>query len=301
MLYPWLCLWDRTLDLQKAQRLTGDQFKGWINLLMLANRQGERGRLPDIPTIAFSLRMDDDAAQQLIDELTCLKFIDKRGNTLTMHDWESWQHRAKTSAERSRDWRESERTKALDERSEERLDETGCALLAPACAPGIQQDRTEEERTIPPYSPPPNGGMSPDGDLSASFVLPTGTRKKAKADDVPFKIPDWIPVDDWMDFEAMRKKNRKPLTDRARRGIVKELAKLQAEGHAPPAVLEQSIRNCWQDVFPIRQPNNGKPGQAAPVKRNPTLSEYEASQARIAAGKARTEELNRLTREARDA
>lgn len=56
----------------------------------------------------------------------------------------------------------------------------------------------------------------------------------------------------WPDFEEHRKKLKKPMTDRARSLIVAKLDSLEKQGHDPIAVLEQSIRQGWQDVFPLR-------------------------------------------------
>lgn len=55
----------------------------------------------------------------------------------------------------------------------------------------------------------------------------------------------------------MRKKIRKPMTDKARELMFRKLEALESGGHPHTQVLEQSIRNSWQDVFPLR------PDQAA--------------------------------------
>jgi hypothetical protein len=81
-------------------------------------------------------------------------------------------------------------------------------------------------------------------------LLQTTSKTKAQA---PFVLPDWIPKDLWEDFEAMRRKLRKPLTDKARDLLVGKLLKLQHDGNDTIAVLEQSIAAAWQGVFPVRQ------------------------------------------------
>ncbi len=111
---PWLRLWDCTLDLPKAQRLTGDQFKGWVNLLMLANRQDVPGTLPEMVEIAFSLRLPEARIAVLIEALVNAKLIDRNGSDLVMHDWARWQPIEKTNAERSREWREQQKQQALN-------------------------------------------------------------------------------------------------------------------------------------------------------------------------------------------
>lgn len=67
-----------------------------------------------------------------------------------------------------------------------------------------------------------------------------------------FELPDWITKTDWDDFVEMRRKIRKPLTDRAKREIVKDLVRLKAQGFDVAIVLEQSIKNSWQGVFEIK-------------------------------------------------
>lgn len=48
----------------------------------------------------------------------------------------------------------------------------------------------------------------------------------------------------------MRKRIRKPLTDRARQLTVIALTKLKAQGEDPVACLDQSVQRSYQGVFP---------------------------------------------------
>lgn len=61
------------------------------------------------------------------------------------------------------------------------------------------------------------------------------------------------------DFEEMRKKIKKPLTDRAKRGIIKKLYDLSG-GNAAIAVeiLDNSIMNSWQGIFELKQDPKAK-------------------------------------------
>jgi hypothetical protein len=65
-------------------------------------------------------------------------------------------------------------------------------------------------------------------------------------------LPSWIDSDAWSGFAAMRRKERHPLTERATGLIVKKLETLRGEGFDPSAILDQSTRNGWRDVFPIK-------------------------------------------------
>ena len=73
------------------------------------------------------------------------------------------------------------------------------------------------------------------------------------------KLPDWIEASTWKDFEEMRKAMRKPLTDAARKLAVKKLEHIYREhGHHPTEVLEQSILNGWQGLWPVCQSRVGR-------------------------------------------
>ena len=61
-----------------------------------------------------------------------------------------------------------------------------------------------------------------------------------------------VPAALWSAFREMRKKIRKPMTDHAANLIVRKLERLQTAGEDAVAVVEQSIRNGWQDVFAVR-------------------------------------------------
>lgn len=67
-----------------------------------------------------------------------------------------------------------------------------------------------------------------------------------------------VPPDVWADFRKHRERVKAPMTERAERGILKRLEEIQREhGHDPVAVLDQSIRKGWRDVFPLKGEDNG--------------------------------------------
>lgn len=54
------------------------------------------------------------------------------------------------------------------------------------------------------------------------------------------------------DYLEMRKKIKKPPTDRAIELIRLKLVKMASTEDERILILEQSVRNCWQDVFPLK-------------------------------------------------
>lgn len=60
------------------------------------------------------------------------------------------------------------------------------------------------------------------------------------------------------DFEKMRNKIKKPLTDRAKTMLINKLSKEFSSEDWIPA-LEKSISHCWQDIYPLKERDNEQP------------------------------------------
>lgn len=73
----------------------------------------------------------------------------------------------------------------------------------------------------------------------------------------PVVLPDWIPLETWQAYLAMRKKIKKPPTEYAMKLIIDKLAKFKANGQDVKKVLEKSITAGWQDVFEIHDKTFG--------------------------------------------
>lgn len=72
------------------------------------------------------------------------------------------------------------------------------------------------------------------------------------------------------DFEEMRVKIKKPMTDRAKKLLLTELEKLACDRETQIAILNQSITRCWAGVFALKSdqgyqqpPRGGRPQQAS--------------------------------------
>jgi hypothetical protein len=72
-------------------------------------------------------------------------------------------------------------------------------------------------------------------------------------------LPDWIPVDAWGGYLDMRKKIKRPMTDRAISLAIGTLDRLRVDGNDPGAVLDQSTMNAWQGLFAVRIERRGLP------------------------------------------
>ena len=100
-----------------------------------------------------------------------------------------------------------------------------------------------------------------DNPFESSQTPNTKHQTPKKKPSTAFAVPDWIPQADWQAFEDSRKKLRKPMTDHAKSLVLAELGKLRVAGHDPAAVLAQSVRKGWLDVFPLKDAPQRQAGE----------------------------------------
>lgn len=100
----WFRLYTEVLDHPKLQRLPGDLFKFWINLLCLARLHN--GVLPSIEDIAFRLRCTDSQAEEWMMQLIERKLLDRTSEGVRAHDWDQYQYDSDSSTQRSRKHRQ---------------------------------------------------------------------------------------------------------------------------------------------------------------------------------------------------
>ena len=97
----WFRFYHDAIDDPKVQRLPGDLFKFWVNMLCLASRSSERGVVKlDLPEIAFAMRLDDDEAEAMIGELCRRNLLEEFTEGYAIHNWDSRQFKSDSSAER---------------------------------------------------------------------------------------------------------------------------------------------------------------------------------------------------------
>jgi hypothetical protein len=83
----WFRMYHELLDDPKAQRLSGELFKFWINTLCLACRN--RGTIPSADDVAFALRMSVHDAQGHISTLIDTGLVDiMPDRRLRPHNWD---------------------------------------------------------------------------------------------------------------------------------------------------------------------------------------------------------------------
>ena len=84
-------------------------------------------------------------------------------------------------------------------------------------------------------------------------------------------IPDWVPSEAWNGYLSMRAERKKAPTTRAVELLIGRLAKLRDDGLPIDAILDESTRNGWTDVY---APKNGKNFQPRGSPREGVRASY---------------------------
>ena len=114
--------------------------------------------------------------------------------------------------------------------------------------PQTVSNATERPRTVP-IAPQGKGKGEGKGNTSSGSNTPPPPKGGVC-------VPEAL-TESWNGFCEMRKKIKKPLTDRAAKMILNELERLApGDIHTKGLVLDQSVKHCWQDVYPLKTVDN---------------------------------------------
>ena len=79
------------------------------------------------------------------------------------------------------------------------------------------------------------------------------------------EVAEWVPAPHWRAFCEMRQRIRAPLTQRAKELAVGDLDEIRQKGDDPGAVLDQSTKNGWRGLFPLKGGLRGPSRPTAPI------------------------------------
>jgi hypothetical protein len=96
-------------------------------------------------------------------------------------------------------------------------------------------------------------------------------------------LPDWLPMDAWNGWVEMRKKRKRPLTDRATARAINKLDAIRSKGHDIEDLLDRSTINGWLDIYEPKGNTNAGNSQHAAEPTNPMVRAVLASQAKRSA------------------
>lgn len=104
----WFRYYDDALNDPKVQKLTGDYFKAWVNILCMASKAG--GVIASATDVAFGLRLSEAKARAIVAYLMGVGLLDvPKNGYATPHNWDARQYKSDVSNERVKRHRERHR------------------------------------------------------------------------------------------------------------------------------------------------------------------------------------------------
>lgn len=198
---------------KRASARIGDVIAVWSFVLVNASANAnERGRTHNLvhEDIAAALDLETDYVTAIMTAM--------EGKTIINGKLTGWEKRNPIkddgAAERAKRWRERKRTRAN-------------------AANAIESESDTEKET----------------EIKKKKVPQPQSGRAASPKPAPVQIPDWIPAEPWAAFVAMRKAKGKPMSEYSIKLMMGRLSKLLRAGEDLTVVLNQSILNCWQDVY----------------------------------------------------
>jgi len=156
----WFRFYDEVLDDPKCQRLTPVMFRHWVNILCIANRSNQRGTLPAVEHIAFSLRLSEAKTTAVLNDLVTAGLLDRNGNeTFSPHGWSSRQRVSDDVAQRVSKHRERNESEPL---LKQKSNVTDTLPHARATEAETETEAEREETPKPPLDPKPGTSQAAD-------------------------------------------------------------------------------------------------------------------------------------------
>lgn len=121
----WFRFYSEVLHDPKVQKLSGNDFKAWVNLLCLANESDPRGSIPPDADVAFALRIPVTKAAQITTRFMewGLLDVDEDVHRLVIHKWNKWQPASDNAAERMANKRRTSSEQVLPREEEIRTEQ----------------------------------------------------------------------------------------------------------------------------------------------------------------------------------
>jgi hypothetical protein len=146
-----------------------------------------------------------------------------------------------------------------------------------ADAPVLQTDGYPCATRTPPVRQTHGGGTADapytsdtsDTSLRQTRARKKSERKKSALDAMAIELPDWLPADAWAMWCKYRSEIKKAMTEDTVRLQLRRLSEYQSEGHDARLVIEHSIENSWQSVYPSKDGRTLARNAAIPATDGP--------------------------------
>ncbi len=244
----WFRAYDQMVDDPKMLKLSVELRWRKIELMCIANRQSTRGTLPDIEDIAIHMRISVQDAEGILETMIRMGHVDRNKETqvLSVHGWNERQFKSDNTTERSHKSKAKKKEQDDENSGNVPMSYRGNVYMSNGGNGLAGAIRTEQNRADTEQS-------------RAGNVDDSGSNSLEPED--PVQVPDWMPIDQWMDFVSMRVDMGKADPDKpwsrvAAKNAIGKLTNAKTKGHDVADILRDSVINRWQGIWiPKTLPN----------------------------------------------
>lgn len=183
MTNPWFRLHSELLNDPKVQKLDGETFKVWINLLCVTNDSVSSTFQKD--NCAFLLRMDEVAFVTAFETLHAAGLIVEEGDGYQPKGWAKRQYTSDNSTSRVQKYREKKKQKAARQDVSENVSSNVSSVVTET-PPDSDSDSEADTEKEPPFSSPKGEST----DLFEAEKKPEDKPKRKRAIQIPDGFPD---------------------------------------------------------------------------------------------------------------
>lgn len=156
----WFRFYHEAVNDPKVQRLPPPLFKHWVNIMCIASMHQDRGVLPALSDVAFTLRLSTGKVKGIIGELEQSGLIDRDGETLRIHAWSKRQKRSDDVSPRVAKHRTGNVTGNVTDGQSVTLQPTQDATLPHVRVTETETEQKQNRTETPPMSPPDENGSA---------------------------------------------------------------------------------------------------------------------------------------------
>lgn len=230
----------------------------WFKLLCLAGKQNNSGVFIFNDKIAYNedmlstiFRRDKNTVKLALDTFENFGMIERIEGVITIPNWNKHQtldsYELKKIRDRQYQTQRREKQRKLIEKSSDKSSDKKRLIAQPSDDESLPVAFSEEERDIDididkeKNIKKESSELKPQTDISTPY-------KDAFAE---FSGENTELLKAFRNFEKMRKKIHKPLSDDVKKRLVKKLKSLSEDPDTQIKILNQSEDNCWLSVFAL--------------------------------------------------
>lgn len=237
----------------------------WVMLLTMAGRCNANGMIFLTETFPYSPKMladeldfEENTVKMALQSFELMGMIERKGDFISIKGWEEYQN-----AERLAEIKEYNRLAQQRSREKKKLLQGGTSDVSMTCQENVNDNVNDMSMTCQ---------QCQDIDIDIDKDIDIEIDKESKKTSISSIINNYTSDDDMKEaiksFIDMRKKLKKPMTEKALQMMLTKLDGLASSKKDKINILNQSVLNSWQSVYPLKTDTAYQKNQNAQIQEH---------------------------------